>query len=134
MTLRDANRGGRALNPAAGAIIFIRIREAERRFVVVLNGIEGLMAAAYVKAMMEAGVASLKIEGRMKSAYYIAVVVRAYRRLIDALSEWPDADPAPIVQAACDELMRAETGLPAWVFLKEFPARRIICTTMCLPA
>ena len=32
------------------------------------------MAAAYVKAMMEAGVASLKIEGRMKSAYYIAVV------------------------------------------------------------
>ncbi len=33
----------------------------------------------------EAGVDSLKIEGRMKSIYYTAVVTRAYRKMIDAL-------------------------------------------------
>ncbi|MCK5199705.1 MAG: U32 family peptidase C-terminal domain-containing protein, partial [Spirochaetales bacterium] len=33
----------------------------------------------------EAGVDSLKIEGRMKSIYYTAVVTRAYRKMIDSL-------------------------------------------------
>ncbi|MDA3939797.1 MAG: U32 family peptidase [Spirochaetia bacterium] len=33
----------------------------------------------------EAGVDSLKIEGRMKSIYYAAVVTRAYRKMIDSL-------------------------------------------------
>lgn len=39
----------------------------------------------HVAAMKEAGVDSLKIEGRMKSLYYAAVVTRAYRKRIDAL-------------------------------------------------
>ncbi len=34
--------------------------------------------------LMDAGLASFKIEGRMKSAYYVATVVRAYRNGIDA--------------------------------------------------
>jgi len=33
----------------------------------------------------KAGVDSLKIEGRMKSVYYVAMVTRAYRKAIDAL-------------------------------------------------
>jgi len=33
----------------------------------------------------DAGVDSLKIEGRMKSIYYAAVVTRAYRKMIDSL-------------------------------------------------
>ena len=35
--------------------------------------------------MVKAGVDSLKIEGRMKSIYYVALVTRAYRKAIDAL-------------------------------------------------
>lgn len=35
--------------------------------------------------MRDAGVDSLKIEGRMKSLYYVAVVSRAYRKALDAL-------------------------------------------------
>jgi U32 family peptidase len=35
----------------------------------------------------DAGVDSLKIEGRMKSIYYAAVVTRAYRKMIDFLEE-----------------------------------------------
>ena len=38
-------------------------------------------------ALCEAGVDSLKIEGRMKNEYYIATVVGAYRRGLDALAE-----------------------------------------------
>ena len=33
--------------------------------------------------LTEAGVTSLKIEGRMKTEYYVAVVVNAYRRVLD---------------------------------------------------
>ena len=33
--------------------------------------------------LIDAGVTSLKIEGRMKTEYYVAVVVNAYRRVLD---------------------------------------------------
>lgn len=39
----------------------------------------------YVRDMKDAGVDALKIEGRMKSLYYAAVVTRAYRKRIDEL-------------------------------------------------
>ena len=38
----------------------------------------------HVPELCESGIASLKIEGRMKSAYYTAVVTNAYRMAIDA--------------------------------------------------
>ena len=37
----------------------------------------------HVKDLEEAGLSSLKIEGRMKSIYYVAIVTRAYRKAID---------------------------------------------------
>ena len=37
----------------------------------------------YIKELVNNGVNSLKIEGRMKSNYYVAVVTNAYRRAID---------------------------------------------------
>ena len=43
------------------------------------------MAADYLYNLMAANVSSLKIEGRMKTEYYVANVVRAYRALIDAI-------------------------------------------------
>ena len=36
-------------------------------------------------ALKKAGVDSIKIEGRMKSIYYVALVTRAYRKALDAL-------------------------------------------------
>lgn len=38
-----------------------------------------------IPALIEAGVDSFKIEGRMKSEYYVATVTEAYRRAIDAV-------------------------------------------------
>lgn len=40
---------------------------------------------AHIQELYDAGVTSLKIEGRMKSVYYVATVVNAYRRAIDML-------------------------------------------------
>ena len=48
-----------------------------------------------------AGVDSLKIEGRMKSVYYVAMVTRAYRKALDALDGKISADEA---QPFIDEL------------------------------
>ena len=44
----------------------------------------------HLPEMIGAGVASLKIEGRMKTEYYVATVVGAYRRALDALAESED--------------------------------------------
>ena len=43
-----------------------------------------LMMIEYIPQLAEAGITSFKIEGRMKSAYYVASVVHAYRRALDA--------------------------------------------------
>ena len=40
----------------------------------------------FLDALIDAGVASFKIEGRMKSPYYVATVTNAYRRRIDSLA------------------------------------------------
>ena len=38
----------------------------------------------YIQELKDAGIDSLKIEGRMKSIYYAAVITRAYRKMIDS--------------------------------------------------
>jgi putative protease len=48
----------------------------------------------HLRELRDAGVDAAKIEGRMKSLYYTAVVTRAYRAAIDALDD-PVADMAP---------------------------------------
>ena len=51
----------------------------------------------HIPELMESGIASFKIEGRMKSAYYTAVVSNAYRLAMDAYAADPEGycfDPA----------------------------------------
>ncbi len=45
----------------------------------------------HIGELIELGVDSFKIEGRMKSLHYIATVVSTYRKLIDAYCEDPDS-------------------------------------------
>ena len=42
---------------------------------------------SHLPEMVSAGIGSLKIEGRMKTEYYVATVVGAYRRALDALAK-----------------------------------------------
>ncbi|MGE5607198.1 MAG: peptidase U32 family protein [Bacteroidota bacterium] len=44
----------------------------------------------YLPEVLKSGVGSLKIEGRMKSAYYVAVVTRTYRWALDSYLKDPD--------------------------------------------
>jgi putative protease len=56
----------------------------------------------YLPQLMEAGICSFKIEGRMKSAHYAASVVSVYRRAIDAC--WRDPQHFTVKQEWLDEL------------------------------
>ncbi|OPJ56972.1 peptidase U32 family protein [Alkalithermobacter paradoxus] len=44
----------------------------------------------YIPDLINAGIKSLKIEGRMKTSYYVASIVRAYRMAIDEYYKNPD--------------------------------------------
>ncbi|MGI6629243.1 MAG: peptidase U32 family protein [Bacillota bacterium] len=48
-----------------------------------------LCLAEHVPDLIKAGVTSFKIEGRMKSSYYLATVVKVYREIIDTYSQDP---------------------------------------------
>lgn len=56
----------------------------------------------YLPRLMEAGICSFKIEGRMKSAHYAASVVSVYRKAIDAC--WRDPQHFTVKQEWLDEL------------------------------
>ena len=56
--------------------------EEDERGAYILNS-KDLNMSAHLEEMRRAGVYSFKIEGRMKSEYYLATVINAYRRCID---------------------------------------------------
>ena len=64
--------------------------------------------------LIEAGVASLKIEGRMKTEYYVATVTAAYRRALDLYAESPAAFeaelPTLMAELACASHRDSDTG------------------------
>jgi len=64
--------------------------------------------------LIEAGVASLKIEGRMKTEYYVATVTAAYRRALDLYAQSPAAFeaelPALMAELACASHRDSDTG------------------------
>ena len=89
---RESNRG--ACVQACRWKYFIReesrddeyeIQEDERG-TYILNS-KDLCMIDHIKELQEAGVESLKIEGRMKSDYYVASVVNAYRRALDGFED-----------------------------------------------
>ena len=55
----------------------------------ILNS-KDLCMIEHIPELVKSGINSFKIEGRMKSSYYVATVVKAYRRAIDAYFENPD--------------------------------------------
>lgn len=53
----------------------------------------------YLQKLKDIGVNSIKIEGRMKSPFYVATVVNAYRRALDILPKKPNEE-------LCQELLK----------------------------
>ncbi len=71
----------RALNATNGESEWLPI-EQDDKGVYILNS-KDLNMLAHLDALKKAGVCSFKIEGRMKSGYYLATVINAYRRCLD---------------------------------------------------
>ncbi|MBE3579612.1 MAG: U32 family peptidase [Caldanaerobacter subterraneus] len=89
LTGRDANKGECA-QPCRWKYYLMEEKrpgeyfpiEEDGRGAYILNS-KDLCMIEYIPQLVEAGVTSFKIEGRNKSAYYVAVVTRAYRKAID---------------------------------------------------
>ncbi len=77
VTNRDANRGG-----CAQVCRFAFKSTEEKDFTFALKD---LNMATYIKDLIEIGVTSLKVEGRMRSLYYLATVIGTYREIIDRI-------------------------------------------------
>ena len=63
--------------------------------------------------LVDAGIKSLKIEGRMKTAYYVATVTAAYRRALDLLADGGDfaaALPSLMAELSCASHRDSDTG------------------------
>lgn len=100
MTGRDANRGECAqpcrweyhlMETQRPGEVYTLVQEEKGTYFFNSND---LRMIDHIPEMIDAGVASLKIEGRAKSAYYVASVTAAYRQAIDFAWEHP-GEPLP---------------------------------------
>jgi putative protease len=80
--LRDANRGGCAHTCRWLYNLYEKDHLISEDFDYQMSS-KDLEATDYLKDLLDIGVASLKVEGRMKSIHYIATVISAYRMMID---------------------------------------------------
>ena len=99
MTGRDSNRGACA-QPCRYQYYLMEEKRPGEYFPVfedekgtyILNSRDMCMID-HVEELMDAGLSSLKIEGRAKSAYYAAIVTGAYRHVIDDVAAGRAVDP-----------------------------------------
>jgi len=87
MTYRDANRGGCAHSCRWKYELYDGLTKISDDKCLLSMSSKDLRASAYIERMIRCNVASLKIEGRMKSEYYIGQVVKTYRNMIDEIYE-----------------------------------------------
>lgn len=76
ITNRDANRGG------CSQVCRFSFLTDHKNFTMATKD---LNASRYIEKMIQIGVRSLKVEGRMRSIYYLATVIGTYRKIIDAI-------------------------------------------------
>ena len=120
MTWRDANRGGCAHSCRWNYKLYDKSNCLNSDDEFFNMGSKDLCAISSIPALIDAGVSSLKIEGRMKTAYYIATVVRCYRNAIDEYYEL-----GYLSEESLDyyrkEMKKAENRQTASGFLEHFP-------------
>lgn len=96
LTGRDANRGACA-QPCRYKYRLVEEKRNEEYFPVIeddkgtyIMNSKDMCMIKHIPELMECGAVSLKIEGRMKSAYYVASIVKSYREAIDSYISDPD--------------------------------------------
>ncbi|WP_411678691.1 peptidase U32 family protein [Clostridium thailandense] len=96
MTGRDANRG-QCAQPCRYKYHLVEEKRPGEYFPImedergtyILNS-KDLCMIEYIPELVQSGIDSFKIEGRMKSSYYVASIVKSYRQAIDAYFENPE--------------------------------------------
>lgn len=82
-TNRDANRGGCAqICRWEFPLYDSKMNKIESDTMFTASS-KDLMMASNIKEIIEVGITSLKVEGRMRSNYYVATVINTYRNIID---------------------------------------------------
>jgi putative protease len=96
MADRDANRGNCA-HPCRWQYCLVEEKRPGEYFPVYEDkrgayffNSKDLCLIEHIPLLIDAGISAFKIEGRMKSAYYVASIVRAYRQVIDAYLSNPE--------------------------------------------
>ena len=128
MAGRDANRG-QCAQPCRWKYSlveehrpgqYMEIGESEDNGSYILNA-NDLCTAPFIDLICKAGVDSLKIEGRAKTFYYVASVVSAYRRALDAFLADPYNDSFELPDDVIEELNRTSHRhySPGFYFGKE---------------
>ena len=111
MAVRDSNRGSCA-HPCRWKYYlveekrpgeYIPVYENERGTFIYNS--KDLCMIDHIPGIIAAGVTSLKIEGRMKSSFYVATVVKAYREALDAW--YKDPQSYSFRQEWMDEISKA---------------------------
>ena len=111
MACRDANRGGCAHSCRWNYALKLDSGKEEN----FTMGSKDLCALRLIPEMIDIGIDSLKIEGRMKSVYYIASITRIYRALIDEYLKTGKINDFKIYE---EELRYVESRETATGFLK----------------
>ena len=103
---RDANRGGCSQSCRWYYDLFIKDKQVNDNGVIPFSMSSKDMALInHIPELIELGVDSFKIEGRMKSLHYIATIVSTYRKLIDDYCN--DPDNFVLSNKYYDELLKA---------------------------
>lgn len=108
MTSRDSNRGGCTQSCRWNYDVYSEDGKIDLNNEDAFNmSAQDMQLLNYIPELVNAGIDSFKIEGRMKSNHYVATVVGVYRTAIDAYFEEPEnykVDPKWI-----EEMQKAES-------------------------
>ena len=113
MTDRDANRGGCAHSCRWNYDLFDGETKLNEDMSFSMSS-KDLQTVKQISDLIDIGVNSLKIEGRMKSIHYIATVVSTYRRLIDNICDVTEVDLPKYLL----EIKKAENRLTSHGFME----------------
>lgn len=113
MTDRDANRGGCAHSCRWNYDLYEGDQKLNHEDYFSMSS-KDLQTVRHISDLIDIGIDSLKIEGRMKSIHYIATVVATYRKLIDNITDDYDVDlPRYLL-----EIKKAENRLTSHGFME----------------
>lgn len=125
MTARDSNRGGCCqscrwdydlLQESDGETDIPLFNEGDDPFAMSPKDLNLIQS---IPKLIELGIDSLKIEGRMKSIHYVATVVSVYRKVIDAYCA--DPENFKIKQEWVEELSKCANRATAPAFFEGVP-------------